>query len=166
MDIKQVCILILETKAYLSLPDQRVYQSGLYHRSRTAMSDTEQRISSKGWTLRSFGSCQSSLYKLLFLCLMLSLRSLQVSQISSQKTGCRWKQGQIGTCNDGRRHRMATGTYEDKLMSVSYHIQPQCHGYTGEVSVSTAQLHLCMSQIAWCLAPTFRVASFPSSKSC
>lgn len=41
-----------------------------------------------------------------------------------------WEQGQTGTCKN-RRHRMATGTYENKLklMSASYHIQSQCCGY-------------------------------------
>lgn len=34
---------------------------------------------------------------------------------------------------------MATGTCENKLelMSVSYHIQPQCHGYIGQAGIFT-----------------------------
>lgn len=136
------------------------------------MSDIEQRTYFRGWMLYHFGSCWNSLYKLLFLCLMLSfnirLQHLAVGQPDGQLENWmsmiartkwnlqEWKETQIGT-------------YEDrlKLMSVSYHMQPQCHGYAGEAGIFSTQfyMHLCMSQIAWCPAPTFRVASFPSSKS-
>lgn len=68
------------------------------------MSNIEQRIYFRGWMLCNLESHWSSLYKLLFLYLMLSLKSL--CQTDNRKTGCGWEQGQTGTCKNRRRHGM------------------------------------------------------------